>query len=195
MGISTLCPFCGKEIGKFAWSIAVLYHHDEFFPSPACDAYITFCDAPNVSERFSRRDEADDDKCPFCGGTVALTNTNDGDTHFKCLNPDCAALFYFGRPAFMNEDRKPIYTADEALQKFKKRSLRMKNFNIGDKVVMNDKYSVPLRKKGKVFVVESKPWECCGTMVVKLSGESGGYAVDGLDRIDNDVQETSDVDC
>ena len=51
---------------------------------------------------------------------------------------------------------------------------------IGDKVVMNDNYYVSEANKGKVFTVISEPWNCCGTMIVKLDGISGGYAVDGL---------------
>lgn len=59
----------------------------------------------------------------------------------------------------------------------------MNNLKIGDKVVMNDKYHVSAESKGKVLTVESEPWECCGTTVVKLEGKAGGYAVDGLDLI------------
>lgn len=51
---------------------------------------------------------------------------------------------------------------------------------IGDKVIMNDKYFVSEKNKGKVFTVRSEPWDCCGTMVVLLEGKGGGYAVDGL---------------
>ena len=51
---------------------------------------------------------------------------------------------------------------------------------IGDKVVMNDNYYVSKANKGKIFTVISEPWNCCGTMIVKLNGISGGYAVDGL---------------
>ena len=47
----------------------------------------------------------------------------------------------------------------------------------GDKVVMNDNYHVSEANRGKVA---SEPWDCCGTMVVKLEGKAGGYAVDGL---------------
>ncbi|MGN0693167.1 MAG: hypothetical protein ACI4K7_12525 [Oscillospiraceae bacterium] len=56
----------------------------------------------------------------------------------------------------------------------------MSNINIGDKVVMNDKYHVSEANKGKIFTVCSKPWECCGTMVIRLEGIRGGYAMDGL---------------
>lgn len=54
---------------------------------------------------------------------------------------------------------------------------------IGDEVVMNDKYVVSEKNKGKSFIVASEPWNCCGTMVVKLNGYSGGYAVDGLSKV------------
>lgn len=55
---------------------------------------------------------------------------------------------------------------------------------IGDKVVMNDKYYVSEENKGKVWTVRSEPWESCGTLIVLLEGKSGGYAVDGLDIIE-----------
>lgn len=54
----------------------------------------------------------------------------------------------------------------------------------GDKVVMNDKYFVSKSNKGKVWTVRSEPWNCCGKMVVALEGKSGGYAVDGLDLVE-----------
>lgn len=50
----------------------------------------------------------------------------------------------------------------------------------GKKVVMNDKYSVSERNKGKVFEVVSEPYSECGTVVVKLEGLAGCYALDGL---------------
>jgi hypothetical protein len=52
--------------------------------------------------------------------------------------------------------------------------------NIGDRVVMNDKYKVAETNKGKVFAVRSEPWDLCGTKCVLLEGYRGGYAVDGL---------------
>lgn len=55
---------------------------------------------------------------------------------------------------------------------------------VGDKVVMNDKYRVSEENKGKVWTVCSEPWDCCGTMVVLLKGKSGGYAVDGLTKVE-----------
>lgn len=56
----------------------------------------------------------------------------------------------------------------------------------GDKVRMNDNYYVSEENKNKIWVVRSEPWECCGTQVVSLQGKSGGYAVDGLDLIEED---------
>lgn len=55
---------------------------------------------------------------------------------------------------------------------------------IGDKVVMNNKYYVNEKNKGKVWTVRSEPWECCGTLVVLLEGKSGNYAVDGLNIVE-----------
>lgn len=50
----------------------------------------------------------------------------------------------------------------------------------GKKVIMNDKYHVSVKNKGKVFTVTSDPYEMCGSVVVKLEGYSGCYAADGL---------------
>lgn len=55
----------------------------------------------------------------------------------------------------------------------------------GDKVVMNDLYYVSEENRGKVWTVRSEPWDCCGTLVVKLEGKVGGYAVDGLDKVED----------
>lgn len=54
---------------------------------------------------------------------------------------------------------------------------------IGDKVVMNDKYCVADENKGKVFIVNTKPKEICGTVSVWLKGYRGCYAADGLTKI------------
>lgn len=60
----------------------------------------------------------------------------------------------------------------------------MKDLKIGDKVVMNDKYCVSEKNKGVVFTVRSEPYNCCGTMVVLLENYRGGYAVDGLTKVE-----------
>lgn len=54
----------------------------------------------------------------------------------------------------------------------------------GDKVTMNSRYYVRKENRGKVWTVMSEPWDCCGTLVVKLEGKAGGYAVDGLDLVE-----------
>lgn len=54
---------------------------------------------------------------------------------------------------------------------------------VGSKVKMNDKYYVSEKKKGKVFVVASEPYSVCGTIVVKLLGRAGCYALDGLTEV------------
>lgn len=51
---------------------------------------------------------------------------------------------------------------------------------VGDKVVMNDKYYVSEKNKGKEFTVKAGPQDVCGTMSVWLDGVRGCYAVDGL---------------
>lgn len=55
---------------------------------------------------------------------------------------------------------------------------------VGDKVILNDKYHVSEKYKGKVFTVKTKPQEVCGTSCVWLDGFSGCYAVDGLTKVD-----------
>lgn len=57
---------------------------------------------------------------------------------------------------------------------------------VGSKVKMNDKYHVSEKNRDKVFKVISEPWNLCGTMVVKLEGYSGGYALDGLTEVEDE---------
>ena len=61
---------------------------------------------------------------------------------------------------------------------------------IGDKVVMNNRYYVSAENKGNVWTVRSEPWECSGTLVVLLEGKRGGYAVDGLDIVQEEQNGT-----
>lgn len=56
--------------------------------------------------------------------------------------------------------------------------------NIGDKVIMNNKYRVPEQNKGKVFTVRTEPQEVGGTMCVWLEGFRGCYAADGLTKVE-----------
>ena len=60
----------------------------------------------------------------------------------------------------------------------------MNNIKTGDRVVMNNKYLVSEEKQGKIWTVRSNPWNCCGTIVVLLEGKSGGYAIDGLNLVE-----------
>lgn len=60
----------------------------------------------------------------------------------------------------------------------------MNTLKPGDKVIMNNKYHVSEAKRGRVWTVTSDPWMCSGTLVIKLGGLSGGYAVDGLDKVE-----------
>lgn len=56
----------------------------------------------------------------------------------------------------------------------------MVKINIGDSVIMNEKYVVAEKNQGKVFTVRSQPFDICGAECVMLESYSGGYAVDGL---------------
>lgn len=60
----------------------------------------------------------------------------------------------------------------------------MTTIKIGDKVIMNNKYNVPEKYKGVIFTVASEPWDLCGTQVFKLHGYAGGYASDGLTKVE-----------
>lgn len=60
----------------------------------------------------------------------------------------------------------------------------MNDIKIGDRVVMNSKYLVSKEDKDKIWTVRSNPWNCCGQIVVLLDGKSGGYAIDGLDAVE-----------
>lgn len=56
---------------------------------------------------------------------------------------------------------------------------------LGDKVTMNSRYYVSEENRGKIWTVASDPWNLCGTMMVKLEGRHGGYAIDGLDLVED----------
>lgn len=53
----------------------------------------------------------------------------------------------------------------------------------GDKVIMNDKYYVSEKNKGKEYIVKTEPAEVGGTLSVWLDGFRGCYAVDGLTKV------------
>lgn len=56
----------------------------------------------------------------------------------------------------------------------------------GKKVVMNDKYHVSEKNKGKIFEVASEPYNVCGTVVVKLKGLAGAMLWTDCWRWEND---------
>ncbi|MDF2537440.1 MAG: hypothetical protein K0S76_461 [Herbinix sp.] len=60
----------------------------------------------------------------------------------------------------------------------------MSNLTIGDKVSMNNKYYVSEKNKGVVFIVRSEPFDLCGTECVMLENYRGGYAADGLMKVE-----------
>lgn len=60
----------------------------------------------------------------------------------------------------------------------------MSNLKPGDKVTMNNKYWVADKNKGVVFTVRSNPYDLCGTECVMLENYRGGYAADGLTKVE-----------
>lgn len=60
----------------------------------------------------------------------------------------------------------------------------MSDLKIGDKVTMNDKYWVAEKNKGVKFTVKGNPFDLCGTECVMLENYRGGYAADGLTRVE-----------
>jgi hypothetical protein len=60
----------------------------------------------------------------------------------------------------------------------------MSNLKIGDKVTMNNKYWVAEKNKGVIFTVRSEPFDLCGTECVMLENYRGGYAADGLTKVE-----------
>ena len=66
------------------------------------------------------------------------------------------------------------------------RYIKIPDLKPGDKVIMNTKYYVSPENRGKVWEVRSDPWTVGGTEVVLLCGRAGGYAVDGLNKIEQE---------
>lgn len=58
--------------------------------------------------------------------------------------------------------------------------------NVGDFVVMNGKYHVGEKNRGKIFTVKSAPVLIGGAECVFLEGLVGAYAMDGLWKIQDD---------
>lgn len=131
MDNSTLCPFCGEPLEELIPGMSALYTHF-YIGEPRCEAHIFFPGGERIRERFARRDGLSKDTCPFCGGTVAIKKTAEGDTLIECTNPDCRASVTFGWLAFINSDKRPKYSAEEVVKKFKERN--------GVHVFMNNGY-------------------------------------------------------
>lgn len=60
----------------------------------------------------------------------------------------------------------------------------MSNLKSGDKVTMNNNYYVSGKNKGVIFTVRSNPFDLCGTECVMLENYRGGYAADGLTKVE-----------
>ncbi len=64
--------------------------------------------------------------------------------------------------------------------KYKKSGLKP-----GNKVVMHSCYEARKEKyAGKVWTVESEPWDLCGSEVVRLEGYNGGFATEFLRKVE-----------
>ena len=59
---------------------------------------------------------------------------------------------------------------------------------IGTKVVMVDCLEAETYA-GKVWTVVSKPWECCGSILVRLEGYCGGFDVTNLEEVEDESDE------
>lgn len=59
------------------------------------------------------------------------------------------------------------------------------SFKPGDHVVMNGNYYVHKSNQGHVWTVRSTPFMVCGTECVLLEGRTGGYACDGLTKVED----------
>lgn len=55
--------------------------------------------------------------------------------------------------------------------------------DIGETVFLTSEEAETALKKREDWMVRSEPWNCCGTMAVKLERKPGGYTVDGLDLV------------
>lgn len=121
--ITNPCPFCGEQLEELITETSGLYTHFCLDEPPLCEAHIFFLGVDRIRERFERRDGLSKDTCPFCGGAVTLDKTKEGDTLVKCTNQDCGANFNFGGLAFINPDKRPKYTTEEAVEKFKERNV------------------------------------------------------------------------
>ncbi|MEK5163157.1 hypothetical protein NYE69_12570 [Paenibacillus sp. FSL R5-0527] len=65
----------------------------------------------------------------------------------------------------------------------KKASAKKSGLKPGNKVIMHTCYEARKEKNaGKVWTVESEPWDVCGAEVVKLEGYSGGFATEYLKK-------------
>lgn len=60
----------------------------------------------------------------------------------------------------------------------------LKNYKpeIGDRVILNDRYYVFESSRNQIFTVLSEPYTICGTKCVTISGK-GAYAYDGITAV------------
>lgn len=61
---------------------------------------------------------------------------------------------------------------------------------VGDQVIMNGKYFVAPKHKGRIFTVATEPRNLYGMQMVHLAEKPGCYAVDGLTKIQQETFDT-----
>lgn len=119
---SNPCPFCGEQLEELLTETSGIYsHYNSGNEQITCEVQIFFPRGERVRERFERREGTAEDVCPFCGGSVELAKTSEGDTLVKCTNCECEATVNFGKLAFLTRDRQPKYTVEETTDLFRKR--------------------------------------------------------------------------
>ena len=120
----------------------------------------------------------------YCCGNI---KSNLSGMCFRGFCENCSDKAYYIRESVAKHcsiceiNKSVFFTHEEAEAKLKE--MEEKSMIKGKKVVMNDKYYVSEKNKGKIFEVTSEPYSVCGTVVVKLKGLSGCYALDGLDEV------------
>ena len=53
----------------------------------------------------------------------------------------------------------------------------------GDRVTIVNCYEAE-KYNGRIWTVESEPWECCGSEIVLLEGKSGGFDTSRLKKVE-----------
>lgn len=155
-----------------------------------CQDYPEWCHEIEVIGNVFDNPEFLEVRVPCKVGTPVYTIGSDcGGNTLDCRCRDCECCSYY---KFVEENKfyadmaeeigKTVFlTREEAEAKLKE--MEGKIMIKGKKVIMNNKYHVSEKNKGKIFEIASEPYDMCGTVVVKLKDYAGCYALDGLDEV------------